>query len=117
MIGDVMVTKNNASSVDPEIHAIGLVYDVLKSRQTDAQIRVVQYVCQKLGIHSDVWPSTPERATLGQHVAPVEPDSSVDQAESRSSSVENANDLSGGISPVAQKWIKRSGLDIERLSH
>lgn len=107
-----MDSKENPTAVDPEIGAIGLVYSTLNSLDTDAQIRVIEYVAGKLGIREHFESRPPERRAETPRPA-TEARTAADQEPERR---EPSSDSSSGISPVAQKWMTRSGLAAEQLS-
>jgi hypothetical protein len=94
-------------NTDPEIVAIGQVYDALKALESSAQRRVIDYVTQKLGLEAPRQHlSAVERHTESQDA--IEP-SSQDEPESLQT------DETDGISPVAQKWIRRSSIPATEL--
>ena len=95
---------------DPEITAIASVYKALKDLEIGAQERVLRYVAGKLGVSS---PST-ERNHVEQGDVEQVSDASMETSR-RSSDVQVTQDAEG-ISPVAIKWMRRSGLKTSDLS-
>ena len=106
-----MDSKDNPTVIDPEIDAIGLVFSTLSSLDTEAQIRVIEYVAGKLGIqkHFALRPSGGPGETHGPSAKMR------DEAEPETTPQGPSADSSSGISPVAQKWMTRSGLGTEHL--
>lgn len=104
-------TEKN-SPPDKEIKAIGVVYDALRQLDADGQQRVIDYVSRKLNLVTPAVVSAPKR-NIQEEAGPVE-DRSVRQNETGSHGV--GEDGLEGVSPIAQKWIRRSGLDAGRLS-
>lgn len=106
-----MGTEDMTNDVDPEINAIRIVHETLKQIEVEAQIRVIQYVTDKLGIRKAFAQSTSgqrsDAASTGEQVV-GEPD----RAAASDAPPTNSSD---GISPVAQKWMTRNGLDPRRL--
>lgn len=95
---------------DPEIAAIALVYEALKNLEAGAQARVLRYVAGKLGIPA---PAT-ERTRIASDDFDQRTDLSTD-VSGRSRDYQETDD-SDGISPVALKWMKRSGITTTNLS-
>lgn len=98
---------NPRSAADPEITAIGLVYDALRALDSEAQRRVLEYVAGKLGV-----PSPPRNTEQSRKIPDEEP---IVAPSSRSTETE-ATGESEGVSPVALKWMRRSGLTPSSLS-
>lgn len=94
-----------------EIKAIGTVYAALKPLKEDAQRRVLDYVLQMLGLRSSH--RTRHAHTLDEHREEEPPLPEVAepaaQEESETAGLE-------GVSPAAQRWMKRSGLSEQALS-
>src|SRR4051812_677331 len=94
---------DDTAGSDPEIEAITAVYNALKGLQPDAQERVVGYVIKKLNVS----PRAVETRTSG------------DPLESQLNVPESPADMSSeheGISPMAVKWMRRSGIRAQDLS-
>ena len=96
------------ASPDPEIVAIGAVYDALKDLEPSARARVLDYVAKKLG--AAFTPVDEESARVARD----------EQAQAPSlpppSAGTDRGDNSEGVSPVALKWMRRSGLTSSGLS-
>jgi hypothetical protein len=95
---------------DPEIAAISDVYTVLKGLTPEAQCRVLTYVAAKLkvGIPTKNMPG------MGEERQDDAPDAARDEGAGAEAPHET-EDLEG-ISPVARRWITRSGLQPKHLS-
>jgi hypothetical protein len=100
-----MATRKAPNASDPEITAIARVYDALKELEPAAQLRVLEYVAGKLGISS---PFSDEERGKAHDSDEALSTSSLHQTEK--------NEDTEGISPVAIKWMKRSGLAASNLS-
>lgn len=106
-----MDTKRKTTKSDPEISAISIVHNALRSLDAGAQVRVIHYVAGKLGIGGDLEllttehpkdTSSSEAQTLREH-------------EQALASGEGPADPLDGISSVARKWMARSGLNVAHL--
>lgn len=97
---------------DQEILAITTVHAALKNLDPAAQSRVIEYVARKLGVTTS--PSNSE-SNRGRDTTPVPPshDSDEPAVEVSDSKADNESD---GISPVAQKWMRRNKLSASQLS-
>jgi hypothetical protein len=93
---------------DPEIVAIGQVYDALKDLEPAARARVLEYVAKKLGT---VYTPPDEQATR----VPREEQAQSPSLPPPAAGAEQGDD-SEGVSPVALKWMRRSGLTSTGLS-
>lgn len=96
---------------DLELAALGSILRSLKGLEPTSQQRVMEYVAKKLGLStvaaSDTSPpDLSGRATDLQYVAP--PDHALPAGHP-------PDDEFDGISPVAIKWIRRNGLDLQHL--
>jgi hypothetical protein len=105
-----MTARENRGVHDPEIIAIGTVFDALRNLEPEAQERVIEYVARKLGIRpcgteTQGSPQSPERVVDAEGRA----------AESGGETPVDGEDSLEGISPVARKWITRSGLKCDQL--
>ncbi len=102
-----MATDKRPASSDQEITAINIVYDALKDLEPAAQKRVLEYVASRLHVPSpdDESHPTPAADTKDRTLAP--PERPIDT---------QGTDDSEGISPVAIKWMRRSGLTAQGLS-
>lgn len=93
---------------DEEIGAIGAVYIALRDLDGSAQQRVIDYVRRKLNV--------PDISDDFRDDRRDEPDTSeMERGEQRQSGEQMDDDLEG-VSPVAIKWMKRSGLEASKLS-
>jgi hypothetical protein len=101
-----MATDKSMVSSDPEIIAITSVYDALKELDPAAQRRVLEYVSRRLAL-----PSLSDEEQPKTHDAQEMPPASLVQA-----GVPEENEASEGISPVALKWMRRSGFTPSGLS-
>ncbi len=94
------------AGLDPEIVAIGVVYDALKDLDPSARARVLNYVAKKLGAASALNEEEPLRGREDQAQAPSLPPPAAGPEQ----------DDAEGVSPVALKWMRRSGLTSTGLS-
>jgi len=93
---------------DPEIVAITGVYEALKSLDADAQQRVIDYVSRKLHL-------VPTAGMPRSEEVPAGSGAGGESFQAATPSGTGDADLEG-ISPVAQKWMKRNGLRVDQLS-
>lgn len=91
---------------DPEIAAISIVYDALRHLNPEAQKRVLEYVAGKIDAPAP-------RIGTEHH---KERDTEEPPPEQATVITEEAESDAEGISPVALKWMKRSGLTASGLS-
>jgi hypothetical protein len=118
-MGDAMAkTLSEAASnravqaeIDPEFDAMQMAYSALRALDTDARRRVIEYVMRRFSIGS---------LSVGED---SRPDSSLTRQEtvtnqiSRSAEPDHAEEEGvEGISPIAQKWMRRNGLEATNLS-
>jgi hypothetical protein len=106
-----MNTKQD-SAPDPEIEAINVVYEALRTLELGAQARVIAYVAEKLGIPQNV------------HLAPEPLDNSVVPGAAAvhptggdSHPLDEPLAGSDGISTLAQKWMRRNGITSAQISN
>jgi hypothetical protein len=92
--------------LDPEVIAISVVFNALKSLTPDAQSRVLDYVQRKLRRDSP-----DDRA--GSEAA-LEPEDTASGERPPSGAVQET-DTDEGINAVARKWMRRNGLTSEAL--
>ncbi|MBK8097851.1 MAG: hypothetical protein IPK26_12130 [Planctomycetes bacterium] len=110
-----MASKKAVASVDPEFAAISAVYEALSSLDVTSQRRVLSYVMSKLGIETAPPESSmrmEDRTGSGAADSDASRDSDRGARASQQGSTEADTD---GISAVALKWMRRSGLDSSRL--
>lgn len=106
------MTTRKGTDADPEILAISQVYAALRSLNTDAQQRVIDYVGRKLEL--SLSPHSGRGQMLDDHGDVEEQPVAV---VSREDSAERKNDESlEGVSPAAIKWMKRNGFTSDQLS-
>jgi hypothetical protein len=99
---------------DKEIEAITTLNAVLKELDAPAQLRVIEYVLKKLNLTLEILPS---HKAKNQKQDEIPEDSHDDQSKGQDGANKNSvDDGFTGISPVAQKWIQRNGLQAEQLS-
>jgi hypothetical protein len=98
--------------VDPEIAAIGIVYAGLKDLDADAQQRVLDFVAGKLKLRFKGPVHDPKA-----HVTPRF-DEDYGQSKPISHDQDDVEDTAenDGISSTAKKWMKRNGLESDKLS-
>jgi hypothetical protein len=103
-------SRNEPESQDPEIAAIGRVNAALLNLDASAQTRVLRYVIQKfsLGAAFEYMP--------GERAPRHSPDEDVAPPEMGTATEPSAAEDLDGISPIAQRWIRRSGLKVGELS-
>jgi hypothetical protein len=107
------MTKQSNAAPDQEITAISKVYEALKGLAPEAQMRVLSYVAAKLNIEAPTPESAPERRAR----LPEDDDERNERgAETKQEAKQDSDDELEGISPVARKWITRSGLQPASLS-
>lgn len=106
---------NQATDADQEIQAIGMVHAALKALSPDAQARVIRYVADKLNLAlSDV--------TSGSHLSSDAGETERAQtvalaADAPERTTHQSDQGLEGVSPVARKWLVRSGFSAAELSH
>src|SRR5688500_14178733 len=105
-----MSTSDSFDNRDPEFIALTTVHDALKKLDRESQERILDYVMRKLGLLR----STNARAD--ERLPSVGPDYSPNLLQPLSGKKEELEDGLDGISPVAQKWMKRNGLSASQLS-
>jgi hypothetical protein len=108
----VKTKTSTALQGDPEILAIATVHDALKDLEPSAQTRVIEFVLRKLGLSLDV--PKPREATRQDE----KPADTAGETNTRTDEPEADLDHGefAGISPVAQKWMQRNGLQSKPLS-
>src|SRR3954463_7593011 len=96
-------------SEDPELHALGIVNSALQGLDPGAQKRVLEYVSRKLGV------PLADNSASGSGPDQSQDATAPEEQEAHVASGSKSDDLDG-ISPIAQKWIRRSGLNVDQLS-
>jgi hypothetical protein len=108
-----MITDPN-SIVDPEIAAINQVYIALKNLDTQAQTRVLTYVSAKLELDTRKV-ILQDTITDLDEIVKDNPNPETGTSIGETDDIDDNGDLEG-ISPVAVRWMKRSGLTASNLS-
>lgn len=99
---------------DAELSAMQKVYSALKSLPTDGQQRVLDYVSKRLSLSPEQFR---DRRT-NHHDQGQDVSDSTEMQPSRDSDAIadlDSGDDSDGISPVAQKWLRRNGISTQSL--
>lgn len=107
-----MAAKKQQTNANIEISAIGTVYEALKSLEEKAQRRVLDYVANMLGLGS----ALPPPARTNDNEFPGNLDTESASVDAKSDALESSVDGAEGISPIALKWMKRSGLSTKDLA-
>jgi hypothetical protein len=104
------MNENPVSAKDDEIEAISVVYGALKGLEGPAQKRVVNYVTDKLNINKEFAASTAKSSPeeTSEDVETATPPEFVNDHFHGPSGQKEALE---GVSPVAQKWMRRNGLE------
>jgi len=105
------MARTNKTVLSPEIEAINTVYAALRVLDAAAQVRVLRYSAEMLGLSSETanisgLPST--------EPLPFRTDDTPSTRSGSSAGSELPEDVDG-INPVALKWMKRSGLNAQSL--
>jgi hypothetical protein len=95
---------------DPELQALTSVNSALQGLDRDAQKRVLDYVAKKLGVALDASQS------LSRRESSVDTNETLADSHFDQSSASDLDDELDGISPIAKKWMRRSGLSVDQLS-
>jgi hypothetical protein len=94
----------------PEITAIGIVHSALSELAPPAQLRVLRYCAEMLGLNLELGGlSVPP---LNEHVRAEDTPGTI---ATLSATDDIASEDADGISPVALKWMRRSDLDPKNL--
>jgi hypothetical protein len=107
--GNRAMPPKNPSKKTPEIEAFGAVYSALQGLDAQKQMRVLRYVAEML----DLKLGPIDESGSERFEKPNDTDSEPDK--SKAISDESESDEAEGISAVALKWIRRSGLDLKSL--
>jgi hypothetical protein len=91
---------------DPELQALSAVVAALQGLDREAQERVLAYVSRKLGIAQ-----ASDFAAIHSRERVADPNGNEPEASQSFSDQDNLD----GVSPIAKKWIRRSGLATEQL--
>ena len=95
---------------DPELLALTAVYGAIKDLDRDSQQRVIDYVSRKLGLAQTMAAARP---SLGESQTALDPE----LADYRQLPNDTLSGDTDGISPIAIKWMRRSGLTPDELGH
>jgi hypothetical protein len=117
-IGDKM-SKRTTSSQDAEIAAMSTVFEALKDLASDAQLRVLRYAMQRLGLRGESQWEEERGESRGGMERLAEPHARVHIEERPSLTApptDSEEGLQEGLSPVALKWIRRNDLTTAKLS-
>jgi len=110
----VGASENLHDEDDAELSAMQKVYSALKSLPADGQQRVIDYVCKRLSLSPEQfrdWGTS--RHEPRQDVAEA---TQIPPARDSDAIADlDSGDDSDGISPVAQKWLRRNGLSTKSL--
>lgn len=111
--------QHKSNKQDAELQAMATVYQVLADLDSDAQHRVLDYVIKRLSLTIQVASGRQnfedqKSATASSAEGPSNT-TTTDPAASVSSDLYETEGLEG-ISPVAQKWMRRNGLSAGQLS-
>lgn len=104
------MTQDDTNDLDPEILAISQVNSALRSLDAAAQRRVLDYVARKLNVRIDS-----DSSLAGASGASRDYDEMPQRRESFREESQAADDDLDGISPVAKKWMRRSGFSADQL--
>jgi hypothetical protein len=105
---------NTQEKPDKEIRSISAVYSALQGLDAQAQARVIEYVLKKLSLK--IGAADEGRLDEGRSYEappPAHPEAAKVANESQKDS---PGAEFSGISPIAQRWIQRSGLPVDQLS-
>ncbi|MCP3477428.1 hypothetical protein NLM33_45550 [Bradyrhizobium sp. CCGUVB1N3] len=105
-----MGKKPGRNADSPEIAAIGNVYSALQDLDASAQLRVLRYAAEMLGLKYDIAGATTVARDNDRQLA-----GSVSSPAPRGPEDDHSSDDSEGINSVALKWLKRSNLDPKSL--
>lgn len=100
---------------DPEFNAMRVVFSALKDLDADAQKRVLEYVLRRLAV--DTEQLSADRS--GNTFSPTQLAREAEELKSEPAITPTAaatDDEFEGISPVAQRWMRRNGLSPKQLS-
>src|SRR4051794_33172748 len=88
---------------DPEFEAMRTVYGALRSLDSAAQIRVIEYVLRRLSLKRDDFDGFPTAMSDARHTTESDTDDRPPSAPVTQGAAHPDKDLDG-ISPVAQRW-------------
>jgi hypothetical protein len=108
------MARQQNSDQDPEILAITQVYAALRGLDAGAQQRVLDYVSRKLNLSGN---SRDEGVEVDRPRPSKEQTVAADNALEDEGGDARGDDELEGISPVAKKWMRRSGFSSDQLSN
>jgi len=97
---------------DPEIVALSSVIRALKSLESSVQVRVLRYAAERLGIGIGIGASV-YASDAGRAEESLQLDRRDQEEETGADASTDTND---GISSVALKWMRRSGVTVKELA-
>jgi hypothetical protein len=105
-----MAPSKKSTEGTPEIKAVAAVYAALDGLDPPVQMRVLRYASEMLGLTLDL-------SSNGSNPSPNRNDSEKEDAPTTIAALPEvqADDDAEGISAVALKWMKRSGLSAKSL--
>jgi len=101
--------KKTTSVLEPEIVAISAAYAALKGLEPEAQTRVLSYVAKMLKIEASVVDTESSRRSAEDQRETMGDEKGADTRRAGEDELE-------GVSPVAKKWMTRSGFQADSLS-
>jgi len=100
----------NSETMDPEIIAMGAVYNALKGLEADSQTRILQYIAEKLKI-------APPVLTKHQEFREARREEEIEGKQRESAYPRKYKEETlEGVSPFAVEWMSLNGLQPARLS-
>lgn len=110
-VSETGVRELEKGETDPELEAMAALHAVLRGLAADAQTRVIEYVIRRLALNPRNL--APDAVSSALRPGTQSGGGQVDFSESHDP--DTAGGLEG-ISPVAQKWMRRNGLQPVALS-
>ncbi|MDB6095533.1 MAG: hypothetical protein JWM32_3095 [Verrucomicrobia bacterium] len=110
------IKKPLVNDADTEIAAISTVYSALKFLAKPAQIRVLEYVQQKLDLKVSISGSAQDGERHEESREQEKPARELDAVDETPSDTGSDADDWNSVSAVARRWVQRSGLDRQFLS-
>ena len=107
------MTTTETGGQDQEIQAISQVHAALRELSPDAQQRVLDYVAAKFSLNIKSFAGAIFHTQREETPRRTFESSGVTESEGGR---DEPNDDLGGISPIAQKWMRRSDLSSDELS-
>jgi hypothetical protein len=107
------MSTENVQDDDKEFAAMRQVYTALKDLNAAAQNRVLDYVIQRLSLVREPARAIEQSPSQSAH-PPVHSESR--PGEVQANARDSGDETVEGISPIAQKWMRRSGITSEQMS-